>query len=180
MRKLYVPLILFLLVVLEGVALDLLPEVIISGKSIIISHWVFVFLSLVAIFFDYQHTYFAVIYALIFGLLIDIVYTDVIGIYMFTYAAVIYIVHQIKRLFHANFHMTMIIVFIGLFSVDIAIYLLYSVIGKIALSWSDYLIFRLLPTILANLIFAMIIYIIFKDNLPKWSGLKTKNQMFNR
>src|SRR5690625_7032993 len=86
MNRIYLPLVLFLVMVLEGVALELLPATVTDGKLLIISHWVLISLVFSAIFFDDEHTSYSVVYAIIFGLLIDIVYIHILGIYMFTYA----------------------------------------------------------------------------------------------
>src|SRR5690625_6893718 len=75
MKRLYVPLILLLFVVLEGVALDLLPVQLLNTKTLIVPHWVLIILIFIVIFYDLEDTYYSIIYGIIFGLLIDIVYT---------------------------------------------------------------------------------------------------------
>jgi len=170
MRKIYIPLILFFLVVLEGVSQELLPEIIISSKTLIVSHWVFIFLILIASFFDENNSFYSIVFAVIFGLLIDVIYSDILGIYMFSYTIAIFIYHQMLRYFQANFIMTLLLTVISLFLVDNMIYLLYLSIGKISLSWVNYSIYRLIPTILANIIFFIVLYPIFKNRLLVWSG----------
>ena len=94
MKRLYLPLILFLFIVLEGVALDLLPVQLLSAQTLIVPHWVFIILIFIVIFYDKEDTYYSIVYAVIFGLLIDIVYTGILGIYMFSYGFGIYIIHE--------------------------------------------------------------------------------------
>lgn len=170
MRKIYVPLILFFLVVLEGVSQDLLPESISSNDIILVSHWVFIFLILIASFFDENNSFYALVFALIFGLLIDIVYTDLLGIYMFAYTITIFIYQQTIRYFQTNFIMVFLFTILSLFLVDHIIYLLYMVIGKISLPWKVYFFQRMLPTLLANIVFFLILFPIFKNRLLFWSG----------
>ncbi|WP_368652203.1 rod shape-determining protein MreD [Ornithinibacillus sp. 4-3] len=169
MKRLLLPLILFLLTVLEGVALDLLPTSIVTGSLFIIPHWVFILLFFIAIFYDRENTGYAILYAIIFGLLIDLVYTGVLGIYMFTYAFVIYLVHEIRKLVLNNFYVTVILGIFGMILVDIGIYLIYSVIGIAHLMWTDYLLYRLLPTVTANIAFLLILYPFARKVLLKWS-----------
>lgn len=168
MKRLYLPLILLLLLVLEGVALDLLPINLVAGKSLIIPHWIFVFLLFIAIFYDRDHTYFSVFYAVIFGLLVDVVYTGVIGVYMFSYAIVIYIVHALKKSFHTNIYVTILIGIIGVGLTEISINFIYTVINIIDIDWKQYVIYRLMPTILANLIFLIILYPFVRKKLLTW------------
>src|SRR5690625_651119 len=100
MKRLYLPLILFLFMVLEGVALELLPANLVMSNSIIVPHWVFIFLAFIAIFFDEENTYYSILYAVIFGLLIDVVYTGVLGVYMFSYAVSVYVIYGLKKMIH--------------------------------------------------------------------------------
>lgn len=166
MKRLYIPLLLFLLLIVEGVALDLLPFS--SIDTIIVSHFMLMFLVLVTMFYDKENTYVAVLYGVIFGLLIDVVYTGVLGVYMFSYAMVIYIVHKLKRLMHSNFSVTVFLGFIALLLAENLIYVIYSTIDFTNMLWLDFLIYRLLPTILANLIFLMILYPVIVRKLTKW------------
>ncbi|MFD1038619.1 rod shape-determining protein MreD [Virgibacillus byunsanensis] len=168
MKRLYVPLILFLLVVIEGVALKLLPANLVMGNSFIIPHWVFVFLVFVAIFYDKEDTNFGVIYGLIFGLLIDIVYTGILGVYMFTYAVTIYIIQGLKKVFHANIYVTLCLGIVGLIIAEVTINVIFLVIGISEMVWKDYLLYRLLPTLLANIVFILILYPLITRLLIKW------------
>src|SRR5699024_12523324 len=108
MKRLLIPLILFLLLILEGVALDLLPVSLLKGDLVFVSHWVFVFLVLLAIFFDRGDTYFSVFYGLLFGLLTDIVYTGILGVYMFSYAFAAYMINGFTKILYANFFLSLL------------------------------------------------------------------------
>lgn len=168
MKRLYLPLILFLLMISEGVALDILPKRLLTSDYMIVPHWVFIFLIFITIFYDKENTYYSVLYGVIFGLLIDIVYTGYLGIYMFSYALVVYIIHGLKKRFYTNILVTIVIGIIGISIADIVINLIYSSIGVIDIYWKEYLQLRLLPTILANIIFLIIFYSIVKKKLILW------------
>jgi len=168
MKKLIIPVILFLLLVLEGVAIELLPVSIFPIHYLIVPHWVFIFLVIVMLFYDTSETFFGIIYAVIFGLLIDIVYTDFLGIYMFVYPFSIYIVSLLKQVFQANFYITMLLSTLGIIIVEVLILFIYTFIGVIDITNHHFLLDRLLPTILANLLFLIFIYPLFAKRLYKW------------
>lgn len=168
MKRLYLPVILFLFLVLEGVALDLLPASLLNSHTLIVPHWVFVYLLFVTVFYDREDTYYAILYSIIFGLLIDIVYTSVLGVYMFSYTFIIYVIHELKRLIHANFYALVVLGIVGIFGIDLSIYMIYKMIDLANMPWNEYLMFRLLPTMLANLIFLMILYPMTRKRLAKW------------
>src|SRR5690625_5633125 len=115
MSLIFAPLILFLLIVLEGVSQELLPEMIVSSQTLIISHWVFIFLVLVAIFLDDENSFYAIIFAIIFGLLKDIVYTEFFGIYIIAYTITIFIVYQFIKIFHAKLFLSLLFSLLVLF-----------------------------------------------------------------
>lgn len=168
MKRLYLPLILFLLLILEGVALELLPADLLRSDLLIVPHWVLVFLVFMAVFYDREHTYFSVLYALIFGLLIDVVYTGILGVYMFSYALVIYIIHGLRKMLHSNIFVTLLLGVIGIALTDISIHTIYEVVGVADILWKDYFIYRLLPTVLANLLFIAALYSILVKPLRRW------------
>lgn len=168
MKRLLLPLMLFFLLVLEGVALKLLPTSLALGALLIIPHWIFILLLFIAVFYDKVNTYHAVLYAAVFGLLIDIVYTEVLGVYMFSYAIVIYIIHELKKMFHTNFYVTILLGIVGVSLADISINLIYSVIGIVDMPWGAYLIYRLLPTVLANTLFLLVVYPLMRKRLERW------------
>jgi len=168
MKKLIIPIILFLLLVLEGVAIELLPFNLIPIHYLIVPHWVFVFLVLVNLFFDTSETFFSIIFAVIFGLLIDIVYTEFLGIYMFAYPLSIYVISLLKNIFQANFYITVLLSTIGIIIVETLILFIYTFIGAIEISNHHFLIDRLLPTVLANILFLLIIYPLMAKRLYRW------------
>lgn len=176
MKKLLLPLILFVVVVLEGSALNLLPAKIVLGDTFIIPHWALAVLLYYALFYDREDTYYAIMYAGIFGLLIDIVYTSVLGVYMFSYAFVIFLVHSIRNRFQGNIYVTMLL---GIFSIviaDLIIHSIYLAAGLSTVAWSSYFGWRLLPTVLLNLIFLIVLYPLLANRLDRWQ----KEQLRNR
>lgn len=175
MKRLYLPLILFVFVILEGVAIELLPPSFVINDLLIIPHWVFIFLLYMAIFYDSDRTYFAVLYGAIFGLLIDMVYTGVLGVYMFAYAFSIYVIHGLRKFLHANIYVTILLGIAGILLADFTIYLVYMVVGLTDMVLEDYLLYRLVPTILANLLFLLVLFP-FKGRLLKWHGEQIKKK----
>lgn len=170
MKKLYLPLILFVFLVFEGLAINLLPTEIALSENLFIAHWVLALLVYIAVYYDSRTTYYSIIYAFIFGLLVDIIYTGVLGVYMFSYGLVIYIIHNLQKLLQRNFF---VLILLGIFSflmADSFIYLIYYVVGITEMVWQDYLVRRLLPTIVANLVFFIILFPIFKKRIGRWGN----------
>lgn len=168
MKRLIIPLILFLFVVLEGVAIDLLPDRFVLNNFLIVPHWVFIMLALVSIYYDTYDTFYAVVYGVIFGLLIDIVYTNILGVYMFAYPLAIYMIHVMKRYFITNFILTMVMTMIGLLIVEWFIVFAYTLTGSIHIVVDSTFFDRILPTTLANMVFLLLMYPICKPIFLRW------------
>ncbi|WP_174613937.1 rod shape-determining protein MreD [Virgibacillus ihumii] len=168
MKRLIIPFILFVLLIMEGVALELLPVSLVTGDIVIVPHWILAFLVMMAIFYDRENTYMSILYGVIFGLLIDVVYTGVLGVYMFTYAVVIYIVHNLTKLLHANIFGVIVLGIVGLLLAEISINVVFSFVGLSEMKWSTYLLYRMLPTVLANLLFLLLLYPITYKWLVNW------------
>lgn len=169
MKHFVLPFILFLLLVSEGIALDLLPASLTSSDTLIVPHWVFLFLLLIGLFYDSNDTFYSILYGIIFGLLIDIVYTGVLGIYMFIYPFALYVGYLLKRLLQTNLHMTILIAIVTMTIIEIFLVFVFSVVGMVETTASHFIVRRLLPTLLANILFLIPVYFLSVKTLKSWA-----------
>ncbi|CQR48006.1 Rod shape-determining protein MreD [Paraliobacillus sp. PM-2] len=169
MSRIYIPLLLLFLFVMEGIAYDFIPSAMLDKGWLFIAHWAFIFIVLMALFYDLEYTYYSILAAVIIGLMTDVIYTDIIGVYMFAYGLVVYLIHGMRKVLHANFFVTLLLVILGVTLVDGGISFVYYFIGINNMLISDYLLQRLLPTLVLNVIVFCILYLIFKNRLSKWS-----------
>jgi rod shape-determining protein MreD len=160
---------------MEGLAINLLPEQFVLSDYLIIAHWALTFLVFVAVYYDLEDTYYSIFYAFLFGLLIDVIYTGILGVYMFSYGLSIYIIHYLQKLLHRNFFVLVLSWLVAIVLSDIFIYLMYSVISVTDMLWQDYLLQRLLPTILANLLFLLVLFPFFAKRLIRWGDEQLDN-----
>src|SRR5699024_12267805 len=100
----------------------------VMSNSIIVPHWVFIFLAFIAVFFDEENTYYSVLYAVIFGLLIDVVYTGDLGVYMFFYAVSAYIIYGLEKMIHANIYGILLLGTTGVIFADMILSLICTVV----------------------------------------------------
>ncbi|WP_028783350.1 rod shape-determining protein MreD [Thalassobacillus devorans] len=169
-KRFYLPLILLFLLVLQGLAMSLLPASLAYSDLLITPHWVLVILILIAVFFDNDDTYYSLLYAILFGLLIDMVYTSILGVYMFTYGIVIYLAHGLKKMLHGNFIVAVLLALFGLALTELLLYTIYSFVQVTQMTWEAFLTKRMLPTGIANLLFFLLAYPIVKGKLEKWAA----------
>ncbi|HZW67865.1 MAG TPA: rod shape-determining protein MreD [Pseudogracilibacillus sp.] len=159
MKRIIIPFVLIVILAFQGVAMELLPPSIKFAKVYLTPHWILIFLILVAGFVYPQKPMIPIIYAAVFGLMTDIVYTGVLGVYMFVIAMSLYVAQLLYRLLQVNLLMVSVISIISLLIVEISLLAIYSLIGYSTMPLGDFFIYRFLPTILANILFLIIIYL---------------------
>ncbi|MEQ6389623.1 rod shape-determining protein MreD [Bacillaceae bacterium S4-13-58] len=165
MKRAILPLLLLVSLILESIALEFLPNQYLVRDFMITPHWIFVMILYIAIFYDSDRTYMSVLYGITFGFLVDILYTDILGVYMFTYGIVAYVVHGLKKMLHANFFVAFLLSFLGLLLVEWSLYIVYTMTGVASMGVETYMLYRLIPTMTANLIFMIILYPFFPRQL---------------
>jgi rod shape-determining protein MreD len=171
MRHAIIPVILLFMLAFEGVAIELLPPSIKFAEIYIIPQWVLMFLILVTIYSYTKMPIIPIIYGAVFGLMTDIVYTNILGVYMFVVALAVYVAQLLNRLFQANIFMVIIIATVSLFVLEFSLVFIYSFLGISTMSINQFLVFRFLPTWIANILFIVIIYYPTKQ-LLKWMNAK--------
>jgi len=112
----------------------------------------------------------AIIYGFAFGLLFDIVYTEIIGVYLFLFPLTIYLVMKAMKVLMANALVVMIIIMAGISLLEAVIYKLNHFIHLTDLTFSEFAQMRLLPSLCLNLIFLVLAYYPLKRYFEKLAG----------
>ncbi|SDB96001.1 rod shape-determining protein MreD [Pelagirhabdus alkalitolerans] len=170
MYRLYLPSILILLVVFQGAVLQFIPAFVEENGWILASHSVFLFLILFSLFYDQNDTYYGLFFAILFGLVIDMIYTNILGVYMFSYGLTTYFVHGLRKILHANFYVALLIAIFATGFVDFMLFTIYQFIGVAQLDMANYFYQRLIPTVILNSFIFILLYLLFKRRLVKWSN----------
>lgn len=100
----------------------------------------------------------AVAYGLIFGLLTDIVYTDIIGVYFFTMAFTAYLMASFASIFRQGLSSTLLLGILGVVLLEFQVYGLYTIIGLADTPLRAFLYDRLFPSLLLNGVFIIVMY----------------------
>lgn len=113
----------------------------------------------------YLNTTYGLLYGLAFGLLTDLLYTDIIGVYLFSMAATAYITSIFSRYLFGNLIVTLLLSIVGVSILEFFVYGLNSLIGISNQTIDVFLYKRLLPTLILNGLFAILIYYPFVKQL---------------
>ncbi|PBB06782.1 MULTISPECIES: rod shape-determining protein MreD [Salimicrobium] len=168
MKTVRLSILVLLFIVLEGTIVNLFSGSLIRGETVMTPQWTLVFLLLMSLFYDSNDTYRTLWYALVAGLFMDVAYTGVIGVHMLVYAVVVYTTHGLNKLFHTNFPVVTLLVLAGVSFADTLLYVFYSALEVAEGNFLQFILQRLGPALLVNLIVFLLLYLIFKNVLVKW------------
>lgn len=105
------------------------------------------------------------VYGLIFGLLYDIIYTDMIGVYTLSMGLMGFSAGLAARYFHQTILFTSSMILILTTINESLAYGFYELFNLSNMSMSDFLLRELIPTVLFNGIFAIIIHVPMRNVL---------------
>lgn len=167
MKRIVLPLILSLLFVSESLFVQFFPHDAFDGRFIIVPHFLLVVLLLMCIYYIRNQ---ALLYAFIFGLIFDITYTGILGVYLFLFPLTLYITSKMMKVLQSNIFIAALVILFNLALVEFLVYELNILINHVTMTMVDFLNRRLLPTLVVNLIF----FIIFSYPLKKWLEKRKK------
>jgi len=126
----------------------------------IVPRFLLMFLIFVTVYYDTKH---AIYYGFFFGLLYDVFFIDIIGLYSFLYPIICLITGYVVKSVHRNLLVAtgLTLVLTALF--EFILYLFFSVISVISMPVDVFLTTRLLPTMIANSLFLIMLGWVFKS-----------------
>ena len=153
MKKLLLPLLFLFFFILESLFVQFLPATIFGDNYILVPHFLFVALIFLTIFVGKKQ---GIIYAVIFGLVFDIVYIEIIGIYLFLYPLICYIISKIMRIFHTNIIIAFLVTLVGIGLLELGVYEMDFIIHVTSLNFMSFIKMRLYPTLILNAVYIAI------------------------
>ncbi|MDU2138117.1 MAG: rod shape-determining protein MreD, partial [Staphylococcus warneri] len=100
----------------------------------------------------------ALILAIFFGLITDLYFGSIYGLYMFGYILAVVVMDRFFKIFYKDKVMIFIIILVSTLLIEIYVALIYGLIGFIQFNLLEFLLLRLLPTFILNIILLTILY----------------------
>lgn len=167
MKRLLLPFVFLTFFILESIFVELLPAELFRSTRILVPHFLIVAILFLTV---YASRNLGIIYAFAFGLLFDIVYTEIIGIYLFLFPLVAYIISKIMKVFHSNIIIVTIVSIVGVALLELGVYELNFLIKLTDMDFSTFINLRLFPTIILNIAFAIIFAYPLKRQFEKYAS----------
>lgn len=133
-------------------------------QRVFIPHFLIVMLVLMATFYNRNVT---LIYAFILGIVFDIYYTGILGIYFAIFPLVVYLTDKFMKVLQSNIMLVGLVAVFNVILTECLVYGFYVLIGGTDMVFATFVDQRLWTTILLNLAFFLVIYFPFRNFLFK-------------
>lgn len=155
MRALYYFLIGIVLFYIDTV-IGLVISMQIGDKDIVfVPHLTLMYLLLICV---YRSFGVAMILAAVFGIVTDLYFGSFYGLYLFGFILFVVIMDFFFKTFYRDNTMLFITVWLSTIFLEIYVAIIYSILGLIAFNFIDFIVFRLIPTLILNFILLVILY----------------------
>ncbi|MGJ7912293.1 rod shape-determining protein MreD [Neobacillus sp. LXY-1] len=166
MKKFLLPLLFLVFFIAESLFVQFLPAKFFGFQRIFAPHFLFIGLVFLTIFVGRKQ---GIIYGAVFGLLYDIVYVEVLGIYFFLFPFICYLVSKVMHVIHANLLTAFLVSLMGMALLEIGVYEMDTLIHITGMDFINFLNLRFYPTLLLNVIFLGILCYPLKSLFEKYA-----------
>ena len=154
-----IPLVAVLLFFLEPVFSLFSPIDVSDNLYVLVPRFVIVYLIFIAVYYSRQR---AIIYGIVFGLLYDMFYIDIIGLYAFLYPLICFIAAGIIRYVHKHIITVILLTLLLIALLEVLSYSFVSLIALTSIEPDVFISTRLVPTMIGNSLFVIMFGWIFK------------------
>lgn len=128
-------------------------------------HIVYIIPRFLILYFIFLAIYYnrkvAIIYGFIFGLLYDVFYIDIIGLYTVLYPLICFIAGAVVKVIHKHMIVAAIISTMLITLLEFVIYHFNFYIGHTSMVMNNFIFYRLISTLIANSLFIALLMLIF-------------------
>lgn len=155
MRFYVIPLIGVLLFYLDSLLTRLSPLHLFNETFIIVPRLTFLYLLIITV---YKNPKVAIILAIVTGIFTDIYYGGIYGVYTFGYAIFVIMMDKLFKVFYRDILMMVILLISSVVLLEIWVMVFYGFLGIASINIGQIILFRLIPTVIFNLICLIIIF----------------------
>lgn len=127
-------------------------------------HFLFTGILFLTIFVNQKQ---GILHGIIFGLIFDIVNTEILGIYMFLFPLVAFLISKMLNMVNQNLVVSFLFSLLGIALLEIGVYEMNSLIHVTNMDFMTFINMRLYPTLILNAVFIIIAGYPLKRQLEK-------------
>ncbi|MBO1198455.1 rod shape-determining protein MreD [Staphylococcus simiae] len=99
-----------------------------------------------------------ILLAIFLGMMTDVYFGSIYGVYLFGYILFLALMDQLFKIFYKDHTMLFVIILSCTILLEIYVAVIYGILGFIQFSLIQFVLFRLLPTLILNFILLIILY----------------------
>lgn len=168
-KQWWIPILIITLFCIESLFVNFFPSHLFSQYWIVSPHFLFLFLIFMTVYYDKK---LGLIYAFIMGLVMDVVFIDILGIYLLWFPVTIYLVSKLMRNWHTNLIIIAIVSLLSIALIEFGVYGMFTLLHIANMPFGFYLIHRLIPTLFVNFVFYLLFSYWFKRYFTRLRKLK--------
>lgn len=131
-----------------------------NGETIfLVPRFLILYLIFIAIYYNRKR---AITYGLFFGVLYDVFYIDIIGLYTVLYPLVCFIAGWSVKYIHQHLSITTVLSVLLVAFMELILYYFFYYINFTNMPFTDFFMNRLIPSLLANLLYLVMLGWAFK------------------
>lgn len=139
--------------ILESVFLTFVPSYGIANQYVLVPHFLFLTLLFCAVFYR-RNT--VLVYAFIFGLIFDLFYTNLIGVYAYLFPLTVYLVCKLMASLHKIYFIIFVFSIAAMIFLEFLVLGIHTAIGQSLYGFEEFMHIRLWPTLIMNIVFLLI------------------------
>jgi rod shape-determining protein MreD len=153
MTRFLLPFIIFFLFIIEGTVMQIIAPDRFGSEYLVIPRFAFLIVIVVGIFLGRAT---GTVYGIILGIFQDVIYTHILGVYIFSMGLIAYLLGLSFKSFQKNLMLLIITALVGTLLLDYLVYGIHSMVGITNLPHHIFLQQRLLPSLVVNSVFMII------------------------
>ncbi|MFC4320947.1 rod shape-determining protein MreD [Litchfieldia salsa] len=154
MKRLILPIILLFLFILESIFVDVLPASFIMEDHLLVPHFLFVTIVFISIRGNRNE---GMLLGAIYGLMFDIVYTGILGLYLFSFPLIAYVISKLAGILQNHIVIISILSIVSVVILEFFVFGVNSLIGYTTITMNTFIERRLISTAILNGIFVILL-----------------------
>ncbi|WP_226667207.1 rod shape-determining protein MreD [Metabacillus litoralis] len=164
MKRFFLPFLVLFAFICESSFAHLVHFSFVSEDYVFVPRFVLLFVIFITVYLNRTQ---GMVLGFFFGLLHDIVFIEVIGIYLFAYGILAYLIYKAMKVLHGHILIVLLLIVLSVAVLEFYVYGVNYVIGATNISLYQFTTLRLLPTLSLNLVVAILVSFPIKSYLTK-------------
>lgn len=156
MNNYFLPLLVFIVFIIESTVMQVFSPERYGAEAALVPHFVVIMIFFITAFLGRKR---GLLYVFLFGFLLDFIHTGILGVNLFLLIVLSYLIAFIFRFLHPNLLTILVGSLLGISLLEIGLYYFYHFLGFTTMPFSMFLKIRLMPTLVLNSAFLIIVYL---------------------